>query len=77
MVQTGKEKLTWSSERCLQYTLSLEIELSGLMVVVNGVYRHVQQYFSYIVTVRFIGGGNQSTPRKPPTCQKSLTNFIT
>jgi hypothetical protein len=28
----------------------------------------------HIVVVRFIGGGNQ---RKPPTCHKSLTNFIT
>ena len=26
-----------------------------------------QQYFSYIVTVSFIGGGNWSTQRKPPT----------
>jgi hypothetical protein len=32
-----------------------------------------QQYFSFIVTVSFIGGGN---PRKPLTCRKSLTNFI-
>ena len=24
-----------------------------------------------------IGGGNRSTKRKPPTCPKSLTNFIT
>jgi len=23
------------------------------------------------------GGGNRSTRRKPPTCHKSLTNFIT
>jgi hypothetical protein len=28
------------------------------------------------VTVSFIGGGNQSIPRKPLTCRKSLTNFI-
>jgi hypothetical protein len=27
--------------------------------------------------VRFIGGGNQRTRRKPPTCRKSLKNFIT
>jgi len=27
-----------------------------------------QQYFSYIVTVSFISGGNRSTRRKPPTC---------
>jgi len=25
----------------------------------------------------FIGGGNRSTRRKPLTCPKSLTNFIT
>ena len=31
----------------------------------------------YIVMVSFIGGGNQSARRKPSTCRKSLTNFIT
>jgi hypothetical protein len=31
-------------------------------------------YFSYIVAISFIGGGNR---RKPLTCRKSLTNFIT
>jgi hypothetical protein len=36
-----------------------------------------QQYFSYIVEVHLIGGGNQGTWRKPPTCRKSLKNFIT
>jgi len=25
----------------------------------------------------FVGGGNQTTRRKPPTCHKSLTSFIT
>jgi len=29
------------------------------------------------VAVSFIGGGNQSTRRKSPTCRKSLLNFIT
>jgi hypothetical protein len=50
-----------------------------LMVVVKVyvVYCHFQQYFSYIVAVSFIGGGNRSTLRKPLTCRKSLTNFIT
>jgi hypothetical protein len=37
---------------------------------------YIPQYFSYIVTVSFIGGANQSAQRKPPTCCKSLTNFI-
>jgi len=31
----------------------------------DGVYRHFQQYFSYMVAVRFIGGGNRRTRRKP------------
>ena len=39
--------------------------------------RHFQQYYSYIVAVCFIGGGNQSTQRKPLTCRKSLTSFNT
>jgi len=29
------------------------------------------------VAVSFIGGGNRSALRKPPTCRKSLTNFYT
>ena len=36
-----------------------------------------QQYFRYIVADSFIGGGNQSTQRKPSTCRKSLVNLIT
>jgi len=35
------------------------------------------QYFSIIVAISFIGAGNQSTRRKPPTCRKSLTNCLT
>ena len=34
-------------------------------------------YFSYMMAVNFIEGGNRSTRKNPPTCQKSLTNFIT
>jgi hypothetical protein len=36
-----------------------------------------QQYFSYIMVVSFISGGNWSTRRKQPACRKPLTNFIT
>jgi hypothetical protein len=43
----------------------------------DGVKCHFQQYFSYIVAVSFIGGGNRRVQRKPPTCPKSLTIFIT
>jgi hypothetical protein len=42
-----------------------------------GVYRHIREYFSLIVTVSFIDEGNQSTQRKPQTCRKPLTNVIT
>jgi len=37
----------------------------------------LSKYFSCIVAVSFIGRGNWSTRRIPPTCHKSLTNFIT
>jgi hypothetical protein len=54
-------------------------ELTMLVVIgwFYGVERHFEQFFSYIVEVSFIAGGNQKTQRKPPTCRKSLTNFIT
>ena len=32
--------------------------------LVYGVHRHFQHYFSYIVAISFIGGGNRSTRRK-------------
>jgi len=32
---------------------------------------------SVISAVSFIGGGNWNTQRKPPTCRRSMTNFIT
>jgi hypothetical protein len=38
---------------------------------------YIQQYFSYVVAVSYIGGGSRRTKRKPTTCHKSLTNFIT
>ena len=41
-----------------------------------GVQRDFHEYFSYIVAVSFIGGGNRSTRRKPQSCRSSLTNFI-
>ena len=37
-----------------------------------GAQRHFQQYFSYIMAFNFIGVPGE----KPPTCCKSLTNFI-
>jgi hypothetical protein len=37
---------------------------------------HFQQYFSYIVVVSFIGGGNRRNRRKSPTCRKSLYHIM-
>ena len=37
----------------------------------------IKQYFSYIVAVRFIGGGNWNAKRKPLTCRKLLISCIT
>jgi hypothetical protein len=31
---------------------------------------YIQQYFSYVVAVSYIGGGSRRTRRKPPTCRK-------
>ena len=39
--------------------------------------RHIQQYFSYVMPVNLIGGGNRSTLKKPSTYRKSMTNCIT
>jgi hypothetical protein len=36
----------------------------------------ISTMFQYMVAVSFIGAGNLSIRRKPPTCLKSLTNFI-
>ena len=40
-----------------------------------GVQRHFQQYFSYIVGISFIGGGNQSTQRISQMIQNRIFNF--
>ena len=39
--------------------------------------RENHKYYSHIVEVSFIGGGNWSDQRKSLICSKSLTNFIT
>ena len=48
--------------------------LVRLSKLVYGVQCHFQQYYSYIVVVSFIGGGNQSTRRKPSIC--CLSQYI-
>ena len=45
-------------------------------MVLNATFNNHQLYFSNIVAVSYIGGGNRRTWRKPPTCCKSLTNLL-
>jgi len=44
--------------------------------LVYGVKSHFQQYFSYIVAVSFIGGGNRRTRRKPPQVTDKLYHIM-
>jgi len=55
----------------------LYLELNTVGALGYGVYRHFPQYYSCIVEVSFIGGGNRSIRRKPPTSHKLLKNLIT
>ena len=47
--------------------------LVGSFMVLNV---NFQNYFSYIVVVSFIGGGNRSISRKPPTCLSQVTDEL-
>ena len=61
-------------KRC---TVRVYLQLFVLFCFLDGVYRHFQQYFNYIVAISFIGLGNRRTRGKPHTCHRSLTTFIT
>jgi hypothetical protein len=57
--------------------LLIQCRILSVVKTILKINRQYEQYFSYVVAVSFIGGRNGSTRRKPPTCRKSLTNFIT
>ena len=74
------------------YTIqNLCTTLLSTMAIVSSPLEVLYRYTQYILTIQvqynlllydtllegFIGGGNQSTQRKPPIWCKSLTNFIT
>ena len=73
------ENSSISRWRFLVYTTTCIFTLVFMVrvMVFNATSTIFQLYFSFIVAVSFIGGGNQSTKIKSPTCRKSLTNFIT
>ena len=60
------------------FLLKSAISTSLRTTVFDGVKRHFQQYFSYIVAVSFIGGGNQRTGenRRPVACQWQTLSYI-
>jgi hypothetical protein len=63
--------------RCIHAQESPVQNIRQLEAALHREWQHLQQYFSYIMAVSFIGGGNRRTRRKPSTCRKSLTNIIT
>jgi putative Mn2+ efflux pump MntP len=56
--------------RQINYKYRNEVLLFFIFLTNGNCFHHFQQYFSYIVAVSFI------TRKIPPTCGKSLTNFI-
>jgi hypothetical protein len=46
-----------------------------LFGLINGIYRHFQQYFSYIVAISFIGGGNREDPEKTTDLSQVTNKF--
>jgi len=88
LMRRNKPCLLWRYEKAWRYQSDKLIKdrqyiwpkwkrRKRLVGLAYGVLRHFQQYFSNIAAASFIGEGNWSTMRKPPTCRKSLTNFIT
>jgi hypothetical protein len=47
------------------------------LILIFGILRHFQQYFSYIMATSFSGGRSRSTRREPPPMGKQLVSFIT
>ena len=58
----------------LKVTTFNEKEYRGTVMVFNTTFNNMS---AISLAISFIGGGNRSTSRKPPTRDKLLTNFIT
>ena len=70
--------MTWVS---VGMTAVISLQISQIPLV-QTIYMYMGFGFCYLTSISTIfklncGGGNRSTWRKPPTCRKSLTNFIT
>jgi hypothetical protein len=74
------QKTHWQQLLTMSWNLILPSwRLHGCLVFLHqhSKIRHFQQYFNYIMAVSFTGERNRITRRKPSTCRKSLTKFIT
>jgi hypothetical protein len=63
---------------CLGNLFYIKLIILGKIIYKVSIMESNATYFSYIVVVSIIGGGKQSTQRKPcaPTCHKSLTSTV-
>ena len=78
-----REKKAFANQNKTKIVQKMSFKISnkkiGLWTVIS-ITCQVQVYYfisDHIKDIWVIGGGNQFTHRKPPTCHKSLTNFIT
>ena len=63
-------------ENLMNIKLATYIHISEVMLMVfNTTFNNILARSCMMVS--FIGGGNRSNHRKPLTCHKSLSNFIT
>jgi hypothetical protein len=53
----------------IEYVYPVSIEIWNSIQLLYFI-EYIQQYFSYVVAVSYIGGGSRRTQRKPPTCRK-------
>jgi hypothetical protein len=60
---------------CLSFFSSIFF-CTGFKAWVLWCFTPLSTIFRLYLAVNFIGGGNRSTGRKPPTCHESLSNFI-
>ena len=69
-----KKMLCPKEIKIILFLCHLKYILSVSVMVFNATFNNIS-----VISWRsiIIGGGNRSTRRKPSTCRKSLTNFIT
>lgn len=63
-----------ASDAVPSISIQVYIEVRVTDMVINATFNYI---YNYIVVVRFIDLGNRIIRRKPPTCNKSPTSFIT